>query len=78
MAEIDPLQHTITRRRLLGAAGVGAMALSNLALQACQGANHDGASAARRSRRAADHDRVSAEGTDDPAADSPAAPRDAV
>ena len=32
MAEIDPLQHTITRRRLLGAAGVGAMALSNLAL----------------------------------------------
>jgi DMSO/TMAO reductase YedYZ molybdopterin-dependent catalytic subunit len=32
MAEIDPLQHTITRRQLLGAAGVGAMALSNLAL----------------------------------------------
>jgi DMSO/TMAO reductase YedYZ molybdopterin-dependent catalytic subunit len=29
MAEIGPLHHVITRRRLLGAAGIGALALSN-------------------------------------------------
>ena len=32
MAETSPLHHAITRRRLLGAAGVGAIALSNVAL----------------------------------------------
>jgi hypothetical protein len=32
MAGIGPLYHALTRRRLLGAAGVGAIALSNVAL----------------------------------------------
>ena len=78
MTETGPLQLAITRRRLLGAAGVGAIALSNVALskpgwtETMTELPLPGGPG-----RAADHDRLSAKRRDDPAAHATAAAGDA-
>src|SRR6202035_3618871 len=74
MAENGAFHSMVTRRRVLATAGAASLALSKPAWAQTM----TDLPLSRRSRSATDHERLSTEGADDPAADPSAAPGNAV